>query len=43
VVNFVARGTIEEGMLAVLKFKKSLFAGVLDAGEANVDLGRDAA
>ena len=27
VVNFVAQGTIEEGMLSVLKFKKSLFAG----------------
>ena len=29
VVNFVAQGTIEEGMLSVLRFKKSLFAGVL--------------
>ena len=33
VVNFVAQGTIEEGMLSVLKFKKSLFAGVLDGGD----------
>src|SRR5437899_579637 len=39
VVNFVAKGTIEEGMLSVLKFKKSLFAGVLDAGEKEVFLG----
>jgi superfamily II DNA or RNA helicase len=39
VVNFVARGTIEEGMLNVLKFKKSLFAGVLDGGEKEVFLG----
>ncbi len=39
VVNFVARGTIEEGMLSVLKFKKSLFAGVLDGGEKEVFLG----
>jgi superfamily II DNA or RNA helicase len=39
VVNFVAQGTIEEGMLGVLKFKKSLFAGVLDGGEAEVFLG----
>jgi superfamily II DNA or RNA helicase len=39
VVNFVARGTIEEGMLGVLKFKKSLFAGVLDGGEKEVFLG----
>jgi superfamily II DNA or RNA helicase len=39
VVNFVAQGTIEEGMLSVLKFKKSLFAGVLDNGEKEVYLG----
>ena len=39
VVNFVAQGTIEEGMLSVLKFKKSLFAGVLDGGETEVFLG----
>jgi superfamily II DNA or RNA helicase len=39
VVNFVAKGTIEEGMLAVLGFKKSLFAGVLDGGEKEVFLG----
>lgn len=39
VINFVAQGTIEEGMLEVLKFKKSLFAGVLDSGEKDVFLG----
>jgi superfamily II DNA or RNA helicase len=39
VVNFVAQGTIEEGMLSVLQFKKSLFAGVLDGGEKDVFLG----
>ncbi len=39
VVNFVAQGTIEEGMLSVLRFKKSLFAGVLDGGEKEVFLG----
>ena len=39
VVNFVAQGTIEEGMLSVLRFKKSLFAGVLDGGETEVFLG----
>jgi superfamily II DNA or RNA helicase len=39
VVNFIAQGTIEEGMLSVLKFKKSLFAGVLDGGEREVFLG----
>ena len=39
VTNFIAQGTIEEGMLSVLKFKKSLFAGVLDGGEREVFLG----
>ncbi|HZZ77848.1 MAG TPA: DEAD/DEAH box helicase [Gemmataceae bacterium] len=39
VINFVARGTIEEGMLSVLRFKKSLFAGVLDGGEKDVMFG----
>jgi len=39
VVNFVAKGTIEEGMLSLLKFKKGLFAGVLDGGEGNIDMG----
>jgi len=32
VLNFVAQGSIEESMLQVLSFKKSLFAGVLDGG-----------
>jgi len=36
VVNFVSQGSIEEGMLSVLAFKKSLFAGVLDGGAAEV-------
>jgi SNF2 family DNA or RNA helicase len=39
VVNFVSQGTIEEGMLSLLKFKKSLFAGALDGGEKEVFLG----
>jgi hypothetical protein len=39
VVNFVSQGTIEEGMLSVIKFKESLFAGVLDGGENEVFLG----
>ena len=38
VVNFVAQGSIEEGMLSVLAFKKSLFAGVLDGGASEVFL-----
>jgi superfamily II DNA or RNA helicase len=36
VVNFVSQGTIEEGMLSVLKFKTSLFAGALDGGNSRV-------
>src|SRR5205807_7175877 len=38
VINFIAKGTIEHGMLSVLRFKKSLFAGVLDGGETEVFL-----
>lgn len=38
VVNFIGQGSIEEGMLSVLAFKKSLFAGVLDGGEHEVFL-----
>ncbi len=38
VFNFVAEGTIEEGMLALLAFKKSLFAGALDGGASAVML-----
>jgi superfamily II DNA or RNA helicase len=38
VVNLVAQGTIEEGMLSVLSFKKSLFAGVLEGGDSEVFL-----
>src|SRR5258708_14269662 len=37
-INFVAEGTIEQAMLDVLRFKKSLFAGVLDGGEKEVFL-----
>lgn len=39
VVNFVARNTIEEMMLSVLQFKKSLFGGVLDGANPNIDFG----
>ena len=39
VVNFVAQGTIEESMLSLLKFKKSLFTGALDGGANEVFLG----
>ncbi|MBL9001560.1 MAG: DEAD/DEAH box helicase [Phycisphaerae bacterium] len=39
VVNFISQGTIEEGMLNVIRFKKSLFGGVLDGGASEVFLG----
>lgn len=39
VINFVAKGTIEEGMLSVLAFKRSLSAGVLDGGSGEIALG----
>src|SRR6202035_5390666 len=39
VINFVAKGTIEEGMLSVLAFKRSLSAGILDRGGGEVSLG----
>jgi len=38
VVNLIGQGSIEEGMLGVLAFKKSLFAGVLDGGASEVFL-----
>ena len=39
IINFVAKGTIEEGMLSVLAFKRSLSAGILDGGSGEVSLG----
>lgn len=39
VINFIANGTIEHGMLSLLDFKKSLFTGVLDGGQDEVFLG----
>ncbi len=39
VVNFIAQGTIEQGMLGLLSFKKSLFAGILESGQDEVFLG----
>ncbi|MBI5656855.1 MAG: DEAD/DEAH box helicase [Geobacter sp.] len=36
VVNFVSRASIEERILDLLRFKKSLFAGALDDGGADV-------
>lgn len=39
VINFVAKGTIEEGMLSVLAFKRSLSVGILDGGSGEISLG----
>src|SRR6202049_1852844 len=39
IVNYVSKGTIEEGMLSVLSFKRSLSAGILDGGAGEISLG----
>ena len=39
IVNFISKGTIEEGMLSVLAFKRSLSAGILDGGTGEIALG----
>lgn len=39
VINFIAEGTIEHGMLALHRFKHSMFSGVLDGGENEVLMG----
>jgi superfamily II DNA or RNA helicase len=39
VINFVAKGTIEEGMLSVLAFKRALSAGILDGSSGEISLG----
>jgi len=39
VINFVARNTIEHGMLGKLKFKRALAEGILDNGESNIFVG----
>jgi ERCC4-related helicase len=39
IINFVAKGTIEEGMLSVLAFKRSLSAGILDGDSGEISLG----
>lgn len=39
IINLIAKGTIEEEMLAKLKFKSSMAAGILDNGESSVFLG----
>jgi len=39
IINYVSKGTIEEGMLSVLAFKRSLSAGILDGGSGEISLG----
>ncbi|MBU0569338.1 DEAD/DEAH box helicase, partial [Patescibacteria group bacterium] len=39
VINFISRNTIEENLLRLIGFKKSLFDGVLDHGENQVFMG----
>ncbi len=39
VINFIAQDSIEQGMLSLLKFKRSVFSGVLDNGEDEVLMG----
>lgn len=42
VVNFISEGTIEHGMLSLLAFKRSMFAGVLDGATDEVLMGDSA-
>jgi len=39
VINFIAEGGIEHGMLGLLKFKRSMFSGVLDKGDNDIFMG----
>ncbi len=39
VINFITEASIEQGMLALLKFKRSMFSGILDNGENEVFIG----
>lgn len=39
VINFISKGSIEESMLSLLAFKRSLAAGILDGAENEVSLG----
>lgn len=41
VVNFISSGTIEEMILEIIKFKKSVFEGVLDNGADEVFMGEN--
>jgi len=39
VINFIAKGTIKEGMLSILAFKRSLASGILDSGGSEISMG----
>lgn len=39
VINLISRGSIEERLLSVIKFKSSLFSGVLDGGNDEIFIG----
>ncbi|MDP3042755.1 MAG: DEAD/DEAH box helicase [Candidatus Omnitrophota bacterium] len=39
VINFITEGSIEQGMLSLHKFKRSMFSGILDNGENEVFMG----
>jgi len=41
VINFVTKDTIEHRMLGLIRFKKSMFEGVLDNGENQVFMDKD--
>ncbi|MCC6288470.1 MAG: DEAD/DEAH box helicase [Chitinophagaceae bacterium] len=41
IINLVAKGTIEEKMLSVLKFKKGVADGILDGGDNDIFMGDD--
>ena len=41
ILNLVSKDSIEEGMIAKLKFKTSMFEGVLDGGEDSVFVSDD--
>ena len=41
ILNIVTQGSFEEGMIAKLRFKTSMFEGVLDGGDDTVFVGED--
>lgn len=41
ILNLVSKNSIEEGMIAILRFKTSMFEGVLDGGADSVFINKD--